>query len=279
MPTGLSYDSAKKVLTVGTTYGGAAIDLKNFASTTKTVNASKFIKAIKITGNSLGDSILGGSGADTLTGGSKADTIEGGVGNDKISGAAGNDRIWGDAGNDTIYGGAGNDSVYGGAGADKLFGDAGNDTLTGGAGNDTLTGGAGKDIFVYGSGEGKDVITDYTAGQDTIKITSGSISKTAYSGKNVIFTIGTGTLTVQNGKGKKITTIDANNKSTTKTYSGAVSSSSALWFTEDDTSFISGGANLDAISEQKYSVTNVETPRVDNLSTDETFLTYSGEFI
>ena len=250
MPTGLSYDSAKKVLTVGTTYGGAAIDLKNFASTTKTVNASKFTKAIKITGNSLGDSILGGSGADTLTGGSKADTIEGGVGNDKISGAAGNNKIWGGAGNDT---------------------------LAGGEGNDTLTGGAGKDIFVYGSGEGKDVITDYTAGQDTIKITSGSISKTAYSGKNVIFTIGTGTLTVQNGKGKKITTIDANNKSTTKTYSGAVSSSSALWFTEDDTSFISGGANLDAISEQKYSVTNVETPRVDNLSTDETFLTYSDK--
>ena len=225
MPAGLSYDSAKKVLTVGTSYGGAAIDLANFATTTKTVDASAFKKKISITGNNLGDSIKGGSGADTLTGGTKADTI---------------------------YGGTGNDKIYGGTGADKLFGDAGNDTLYGGTGNDTLTGGAGKDVFVYGSGDGKDVIADYTASQDKIKISSGKISGTSYSGSNVIFTVGSGSLTVKNGKNKKITIVDAAGKTSTKTYNGtAVYGTSALMV---DDNFISNDTRLDEITEAKFAV-------------------------
>ena len=122
----------------------------------------------------------------------------------------------------------------GGDGIDKLFGEAGNDTLIGGKGNDVLTGGDGKDVFVYGTGDGKDTITDYAENQDKIKISSGTISGTSYSGNNVVFTIGSGTLTVQNAKGKKITIIDANKKTTTQTYSGAVSGRSALWFADDD---------------------------------------------
>ena len=143
-----------------------------------------------------------------------------------------------------ISGGKNAMSIIGGSGADTLIGGAKADTLNGGAGNDTLTGGAGNDVFLYGTG--KDVITDYTAGQDKIKILSGKISKTSYSGQNVIFTIGSGTLTVKNGKGKKITIVDANNKTTTKTYSGTSQTSGLLY--EDD-NFIDGETKLDAITE------------------------------
>ena len=143
-----------------------------------------------------------------------------------------------------ISGGKNAMSIIGGSGADTLIGGAKADTLNGGAGNDTLTGGAGNDVFLYGTG--KDVITDYTAGQDKIKILSGKISKTSYSGQNVIFTIGSGTLTVKNGKGKKITIVDANNNTTTKTYSGTSQTSGLLY--EDD-NFIDGETKLDAITE------------------------------
>ena len=100
----------------------------------------------------------------------------------------------------------------------------------------TINGGADNDVFVYSAG--KDVITDYTAGQDKIKINSGSITKTAYSGKDVVFTIGSETLTVKNVNGKNITITDSANKTTTKTYTNATYTSStskmleseSLWF-------------------------------------------------
>ena len=64
----------------------------------------------------------------------------------------------------TITGTDSANSLIGGKGKDSLIGGAGNDTLWGGKGNDTLTGGAGSDVFIYQAGQGKDVITDYAAG-------------------------------------------------------------------------------------------------------------------
>ena len=145
-------------------------------------------------------------------------------------------------------------SIFGGSKADSISGEAGNDSLVGGAGNDTLTGGDGKDVFVYGSGDGYDIITDYTAGQDKIKLTSGTISGTSYSGSNVIFSVGDGSITVKDGKGKKITVIDAAGKTSTKTYSGAEANArqlsfagnSAMWFMEGDDNFTTGVEELSA---------------------------------
>ena len=226
-PSLLNYDAAKTAVTLASSFSGT-LKATDYDSTVKKIDASAVTKAINITGNALDNTILGSAKVDT------------------------------------IYGAAGNDSISGAAGADKLFGDAGNDTLWGGAGNDTLTGGAGSDTFVFGSGEGKDVIADYTAGQDKIKISSGTISKTAYSGQNVVFTVGSGTLTVKNAKGKSISIVDASGKTSTKTYTTGVSYSSngnaaVPWFAEDDTNFISSAANLDDISAEKFSVTNVAT--------------------
>ena len=87
-------------------------------------------------------------------------------------------------------------------------------TIYSGKGNDTFTGGSGADVFVYSSGSGKDVITDYTVGQDKIKLTSGKITKTSISGSDVIFTVGSGNIKLKNAKNKAVNIIDSSNKST-----------------------------------------------------------------
>ena len=92
----------------------------------------------------------------------------------------------------------------------NLNGSSGKNTLIGGSSDDTLTGGNGADLFVYTGGN--DVITDYVAGIDKISIKGSSSYE--ISGNNVIFTVGTGSLTVKNGANKKIT---VNGK--TQTYS------------------------------------------------------------
>ena len=145
-------------------------------------------------------------------------------------------------------------NVIGNDAANLIIGGKGNDTLDGGKGNDTLTGGDGKDVFIFSAG--KDVITDYAAGKDTIQI-NGTISTTSVSGSDVVFTIDSkNTLTVKNGKGAKITIKDSSGKTTTETYNGN-GNAAVPWFAEDDTLF-AGGARLDDISAENYSVTNIE---------------------
>jgi len=137
------------------------------------------------------DTILSGSGNDVVAGGTGDDVIFGGKGNDLVDGGDGNDLISGDRGNDTVLGGSGSDTVFGGQGSDivsggdgndSLFGGKENDTVNGGAGNDfisgdrgsdVLTGGDGSDTFYFfssGGDYGVDTITDFTPGQDKIRL-------------------------------------------------------------------------------------------------------------
>ena len=51
-----------------------------------------------------------------------------------------------------------------------ITGGGGNDIITGGGGNDTLTGGAGSDNFIFNPNFGKDSITDFTPGTDSISV-------------------------------------------------------------------------------------------------------------
>lgn len=62
------------------------------------------------------------------------------------------------------------DMLRGGDGADDLSGGAGADTLTGGAGYDVLTGGAGADRFQFAVDGSVDLVTDFTAGSDTLAL-------------------------------------------------------------------------------------------------------------
>ena len=118
-----------------------------------------------------------------------------------------------------ITGNALANSIVGGSGNDNLLGGKGNDSLNGGKGNDTLKGGDGNDVFIYTAG--KDVINDYAAGD---KISLGAaISKTTVSGSDVVFTIGSGTLTIKDGKDKTLTLINSKGKTLTTIVSGATS--------------------------------------------------------
>ncbi|MBR5914480.1 MAG: hypothetical protein IKZ58_08975 [Selenomonadaceae bacterium] len=178
------------ILTATSDFEGGEIDLADYASTVTKVNAAAIKKSAVITGNAAANSIKGGTDADTISG---------------------------DAGNDTLSAGAGNDLIFGGAGNDVLLGENGDDTLNGNDGNNTLTGGAGNDVFIISGG--KDLITDYKAGQDKIKIENGAITKVKVSDKNVVFTAGKSSFTVQGGKGQKITVIDSYDSTTTKVWS------------------------------------------------------------
>ena len=103
--------------------------------------------------------------------------------------------------------------------ANKIVGSKGNDIIYGAKGNDTLTGGAGNDIFIYKSGDGKDVITDYAAG-DKISLNT-AFSDVTLDGSDVVFTIGKGSLTLQKAKGKTLTLIDSKGKESTTVVGGS----------------------------------------------------------
>ena len=111
--------------------------------------------------------------------------------------------------------------------------------------DNSIKGGKGADIFVYAGGN--DIITDYKAGEDKIKI-DGTISNTSYKGKDVIFEIGGGTLTVKNAKDKEITFTDSNAKTLDLLY---------------DNNFAVDDFGIDDITEQKFTVTEIQT--LDNL--------------
>ena len=103
-------------------------------------------------------------------------------------------------------------SIMGNNKANRIIGSDYEDSINGSTGKDTLFGGAGNDTFSYKSGDGNDLILDYTADEDKIHITSGTISSVSVSGDNVIFTVGKGKITVKGGKGQDITITDAKGK-------------------------------------------------------------------
>ena len=152
------------------------------ADTVGAIDASARTKAINITGNQYNNAITGGTKADTLNGGT---------------------------GNDTLIGNAGNDKLDGGNGAD---------ILKGGKGADSLTGGAGTDTFLYTDGDGKDIITDYSAGEDIIKLTGGNLNKVSVKGSDVALVVGSGSIKISGGKGKKITFTDSSGYTSSQTY-------------------------------------------------------------
>ena len=163
----VNYSADKKTITLSSAFN-TSLKADDYATTVTKIDASAVAKSINILGNAQNNTILGSGKAET------------------------------------IYGGSGNDSILGNAGNDKIYGDAGADSLNGGKGNDTLTGGDGNDVFFYANGEGNDVIADFTVGQDKINVTSGTVASASLKSSDMVFKIGSGTLTVKNGKNKEI---------------------------------------------------------------------------
>lgn len=116
------------------------------------------------------DHLFGGTGRDRIFGGAGEDLLQGGSWNDHLYGGSQHDRLFGQSGADALYGGFGDDRLFGGSGADLLSGGWGRDRISGGSGNDTLSGGGGADTFVFAQGLGRDVIRDFTPGEDQIQL-------------------------------------------------------------------------------------------------------------
>ena len=157
----------------------------------------------------------------TVSGGNEFDFAAGNYKGAKVSGSKSADIITSNGKNISIDGGDGNDKI-------KVFGSA--TTVIGGKGNDTITSGNGENIFVYAQGDGKDVIADF-AEDDKIKITKGTF-KASTSGKDIIVTVGSGSIKLTGAAGQKISIIDA--KGTETTYP---QSANVTWFLEDDNNF------------------------------------------
>ena len=108
--------------------------------------------------------LKGGTGEDQLTATMLTPSSKSTDAHASLDGGSGHDVL-------TVTGGTGN-ILDGGTGADVLLGGDGVDRLIGGAGIDTLTGGDGEDVFIFTStGAGGDRITDFTRGDDQIKVT------------------------------------------------------------------------------------------------------------
>ena len=137
----------------------------------------------------IGDDTYITDGGDTLTENNNAgtDTVVSSVTftlannfeNLTLAASGGNISGTGNGGNNVITGNDNINTLSGGAGADTLLGGAGNDVLVGGTGVDVLTGGANNDTFDFnafnesGVGVGnRDLITDFTTGQDVIDLST-----------------------------------------------------------------------------------------------------------
>lgn len=123
-----------------------------------------------INGGAGNDIVFGNTGNDTLYGGEGDDTIAAGKDDDLVFGESGNNYLFGNIGNDTLYGGDRDDLIHGGQDDDVLIGGEGNDTLSGDLGNDVLIGGLGADVFQLRLADSFDIIVDFVAGEDKLKL-------------------------------------------------------------------------------------------------------------
>ena len=153
-----------------------------------------------------------------IVGGSnKTPTVDSGVignqtSNTLISGTANADSIYNSGSHVTIDAGGGNDVIGTGAWYVSINAGSGNDfikvedglaTVRGGAGYDTVELDGGQNVILYASGDGNDLIDDYSS-NDTIRITDGAEYRTLVSGDDVIVSIGSGSITLDDAVNKTL---------------------------------------------------------------------------
>ncbi|MBQ3444557.1 MAG: hypothetical protein IJG33_15095 [Selenomonadaceae bacterium] len=220
------------LLTLYKSFTADTVDLMTYPDKVRSLDATALDKGLTVFGKATSNSIAMGAGNDT---------VHANTGNDTISGGAGDDILNGDAGNDSISGGTGDD------------------TLSGGTGNDTLTGGAGRDVFLHKADN--DFISDYVAGEDPIKLARehAKITSVSLSGKDVILSVDSDSITVKDGKGKNITVTDYSGGTTSYVHGGKGNDS--LWGSADADKFIYTAGD-DVI----FGFANEDTLTLDNLA-------------
>ena len=96
--------------------------------------------------------------------------ITGTNGRDRLVGTDEDDDIRGLGGRDDIFAGVGNDTIDAGGDDFVLVGDGdgdGDDVVRGSNGNDALT-------FVFDTDDGSDIVSDYQAGIDSVRLEGGT---------------------------------------------------------------------------------------------------------
>ena len=153
-------------------------------------NASK----LNFTDVSGSATVIGGTGSDTFFGADGPDFVRGGTGGNNflmagfggatLYGGGNGDQLYANGdqgqalhaggGNETLVGAfsGGADTFYGGSGKTQIIGGSGNDTFVAGTGAATVTAGIGQDMFVFNNGQagGKELVFNFTSGQDTIDL-------------------------------------------------------------------------------------------------------------
>ena len=164
-------------------------------------------------------SILGGTGNYEINNsGASNVTIDAGDGKNTVYSSGENVIINSGEGKSYIDNRGDAVSITGGKGNYEIDNNGVKVTINAGAGNDTVTLSTSYNddgnIFLYKKGDGKDQI--YSENEnDTIKITDGSSVTADVNGDDVIFKIGTGSITFKDGaddlNGKKIILVDSEN--------------------------------------------------------------------
>ena len=162
--------------------------------------------------------ITGGTGADviTLNDISGDSFVDGGAGNDTITNNFSYSlKITGGAGNDSIYNSGSKVTISGGSGDDSIYSDEGNNvTISGGTGNDkiSLDSYAENTVIQFANGDGNDTVYGFDS-DDILQIISDDYTAEV-NGNDVIFTVGTGSITLKDAVGQKISiknkTVSAN---------------------------------------------------------------------
>lgn len=176
------------------------------------------------------DTLRGGGGNDTLIGGSGADLLRGEAGEDLVNysiatralilnlsdqslnagaalgdelrsieilrGTRQDDQITGNIFRNVLRGNDGDDLLAGAGGTDRLIGGRGDDTLEGGTDTDRLTGGEGADVFVFRVGDGADVILDFDAGADVIRLDASVSVSVSTDGTDTVVQYGADAVTL-----------------------------------------------------------------------------------
>ena len=131
---------------------------------------------INLTGNALANTLTGNSGNNVLNGGAGADTMAGLGGNDTYYVTSSGDSVTEglNAGSDTVHASV---SYVLGDNLENLIldgtsqlhgtGNALDNNITGNSANNVLAGGGGADTFMFKPNFGKDIVSDFTAGDAT----------------------------------------------------------------------------------------------------------------
>ncbi|UWR48122.1 hypothetical protein [Phaeobacter inhibens] len=193
----LSYKGATNAVTVVLdTNGGASEQSEHYQSGGQWHAGSALSNFEGLIGSDHADALYGSDNDNYLEGGKGADYLFGFAGNDTLNGGEGLDTLDGGDGFDTLsYKGrttsidiifdasfqsvkdsagqtidviSGFEGIVGSDADDFLRGSDADNNIEGGAGNDELAGRGGSDAFIFRAGHGRDVILDFTAGEDRL---------------------------------------------------------------------------------------------------------------